>query len=97
VPWGAYGAEFAGTFGMVAWGLSAIVTGTYRDLWVYLLGPLGGAVAVALLWNAGATSSFRSVLCAKLFHTDRYRCHLADCHFTRYSPADEANRKERVS
>ena len=76
----------------------AVVTGMYRDLWVYFLGPLGGATAVALIWNAGATSSFRAVLCAKLFHTDRYRCHLDDCHFTRrHSPTDEANRKERVS
>jgi aquaporin Z len=29
----------------------AIVTGNYADLWVYLVGPILGAVAAALLWR----------------------------------------------
>ncbi|HSE14522.1 MAG TPA: aquaporin [Candidatus Deferrimicrobium sp.] len=73
----------------------AIVTDTYRDLWVYFVGPLGGATAVALLWKPTSTSGVRSVFCAKLFHTDRYRCHLPDCHFAeRHPSADGASRKE---
>ena len=73
----------------------AVVTDTYRDLWVYFLGPLGGAAAAALLWKSTIASGTRSVFCAKLFHTDRYRCHHIDCRFTgRQTSADGASRKE---
>ena len=61
----------------------AVVTDTFRNLWVYFLGPLGGAAAVAILWKPTIAAGVRSVFCAKLFHTDRYKCHLADCHFAR--------------
>ncbi len=57
----------------------ALVTGDYRDLWVYFAGPLGGAALAALLWKRGRTAHRRHPPCAKLFHTRRYRCHLADC------------------
>ncbi len=73
----------------------AVVTDHYRNLWVYFLGPLAGAAAVALLWKPGVAAGARSVLCAKLFHTDRYRCHLADCRFPeRRLPAGGASGKE---
>jgi aquaporin Z len=73
----------------------AVVTDTYRNLWVYFLGPLGGAAAVALLWKPAVAAGVRSVFCAKLFHTDRYACHLADCHFAGRPPSDDgASRKE---
>ena len=76
----------------------AVVTDTFRDLWVYFLGPLGGATAVALLWKPGVTAGVRSVFCAKLFHTDRYPCHLADRHFIGGLPSnDGASRKENLS
>ncbi len=65
----------------------AVVTETYRDLWIYFLGPLGGATAVALLWKPMATAGRRRLFCAKLFHTDRYRCHLADCRFSDRHPS----------
>jgi aquaporin NIP len=29
----------------------AIVTGNYADLWVYLVGPIAGAVVAALAWR----------------------------------------------
>ena len=73
----------------------AVVTDTYRDLWVYFLGPMGGAAAVALLWRPAVAAGVRSVFCAKLFHTDRYACHLADCRFAERHPSgDGATRKE---
>jgi aquaporin Z len=76
----------------------AVVTDTYRNLWVYFLGPLGGASAIALLWKPTVTAGARSVFCAKLFHTDRYRCHLADCHFAgRHTSVGGASRKEDLS
>ncbi|MHB1025083.1 MAG: MIP/aquaporin family protein [Desulfobacteria bacterium] len=75
----------------------AMVTGDYRNLWVYFLGPLGGAAAVALLWRPVIAAGVRSVFCAKLFHTDRYRCHLSDCRFAgRHPSAGVASRKEEL-
>jgi aquaporin Z len=76
----------------------AVVADNYRNLWVYFLGPLGGATAVALLWKPTVTAGLRSVFCAKLFHTDRHPCHFADCLFTgRHPSADGASRKEESS
>ena len=66
-----------------------------RDMALYstaqLLGGLAGAGFVKILWGGWA----RSVFCAKLFHTDRYRCHLADCRFAGSHPSvGVASRKE---
>lgn len=57
----------------------ALVTGDTRDLWIYFAGPLAGAALAASLWKRAGTR--RHPVCAKLFHTHRYRCHLADCRF----------------
>ena len=76
----------------------AVVMNDYRNLWVYFLGPLGGAAAVALLWRPVIAAGVRSVFCAKLFHTDRYRCHLADCRFAGGHPSvGVASRKEDLT
>ena len=75
----------------------AVVTDTYRHLWVYFLGPLGGAAVVALLWKPAVSAGVRSLFCAKLFHTDRYRCHLPDCRFAgRHPSVGVASRKEEL-
>lgn len=47
----------------------AVVTGIWRDFWVYVVGPLLGSV---LAWRAWALVP-RVVLTAKLFHDVRYR------------------------
>ncbi len=59
----------------------ALVTGDTRDLWVYFAGPLAGAALAALLWKRTGGRGRRHPVCAKLFHTHRYPCHLADCRF----------------
>ncbi len=73
----------------------AIVANDYRDLWVYFVGPLTGAAATAVLWKSVVSGWWRHPLCAKLFHTDRYPCHLADCRFPgRRDPVDPGPGKE---
>ncbi len=59
----------------------ALVTGDTRDLWVYFAGPLAGAALAAAIWKRAGVRSRRHPVCAKLFHTHRYPCHLADCRF----------------
>ncbi|MBA3429099.1 MAG: aquaporin [Actinobacteria bacterium] len=44
------------------------------DLWIYLLGPLAGALAAALLWRTGLCGA--GPVTAKLFHDPRYQCSL---------------------
>lgn len=46
-----------------------LVSGTWLDWWVYLAGPVMGALLVALLWRAGP----RLILTAKLVHDPAYR------------------------
>jgi aquaporin Z len=64
----------------------AVVTDTFRNLWVYFLGPLGGATAAALLWKPTDAAGARSVICAKLFHTDRHPCHFIGCRYAGRHP-----------
>jgi aquaporin Z len=46
-----------------------LVSGDWSDWWVYVVGPLLGALLVALLWRAVP----RIILTAKLFHDPKYR------------------------
>jgi aquaporin Z len=54
----------------------ALVAGVFTDIWVYLVGPIAGALAAVSLagWLNAAF-----VPCAKLFHTDEFACHFHDC------------------
>jgi aquaporin Z len=45
------------------------------DLWIYFVGPLVGALGVALLWRSTRPSMHPKT--AKLFHDRRYACSLA--------------------
>ncbi len=56
----------------------AVVTGRWSHFWIYALAPTLGAVLAAELF---ARSRHR-VRCAKLFHTDEYRCPFFDCQYT---------------
>jgi aquaporin Z len=51
----------------------ALLGGGLGVLWVYVAGPLIGALAVAVVWRLVG----RRPLTAKLFHDPRYRCVLA--------------------
>jgi hypothetical protein len=53
----------------------AIAFGDLKDLWLYLVAPIAGAVAVAVAWPASSRSSRPKT--AKLLHDPRYPCSLA--------------------
>jgi aquaporin Z len=54
---------------------SALSAGTWMDFWVYLVAPLLGMVAAALVYTACARArSAPPVHCAKLHHDNPYRC-----------------------
>jgi uncharacterized membrane protein len=54
----------------------AIMVPLYRDVWLYFVGPgLGALLAVAAYahqWGSGT-------VCAKLYHTEKYRCPFEQC------------------
>jgi aquaporin Z len=60
----------------------ALLTGTTRDQWLYLIAPLiGSLIAVNLVGFIFKSS--KDAGCAKLFHTERYRCIFLDCAYQR--------------
>lgn len=54
----------------------ALVGGVFTDFWVYLVGPVAGALAAVFVADR-VQAAF--VPCAKLFHTDEFACHFHDC------------------
>lgn len=56
----------------------SLLTNTYTDQWLYWLGPPVGAVLAVLLFVL-LVSKKNQGGCAKLFHTERYRCIFLDC------------------
>jgi len=50
----------------------AVAFGDLSDLWVYLIAPVAGALAVAVLWRCTRPSMHPKT--AKLFHDRRYPC-----------------------
>ncbi|MGW7257403.1 aquaporin [Streptomyces sp. NPDC054834] len=56
----------------------ALVGATWSGLWVYLLAPLAGALAAAVLYRRRR----HTVACGKLIHDDAYACHFLDCRYT---------------
>ncbi|HSS09861.1 MAG TPA: aquaporin [Acidimicrobiales bacterium] len=56
----------------------AIVGGTFTDLWIYFLGPIGGALLAVFVYRHRRAS----VACGKLFHTDAVECRFLDCQYT---------------
>lgn len=52
----------------------AVAFGDLSDLWLYLVSPVAGALAVAILWRRASPSMHPKT--AKLFHDPRYPCSL---------------------
>ncbi|MFQ5776684.1 MAG: aquaporin [Terriglobia bacterium] len=60
----------------------AVVTASFVHQWIYLLAPpLGALLAVGLFGRRGGAKT--QPLCAKLYHTERYRCIFANCAYHR--------------
>lgn len=61
----------------------ALLAGVFAHQWLYLAAPLLGAAAAAWLHGrlagTGPTDG-----CAKLYHTERYRCIFKDCAYSRF-------------
>ncbi len=60
----------------------AVLSVTFSDLWIYLLGPPAGALIAATVYRA----TRRSVPCAKLVHTEGYQCHFQNCAYRQKPP-----------
>ena len=61
----------------------AMLSGIFNDFWLYVVGPVCGAVlAVVLYRQIGGEKSGTG--CAKLHHTDRYSCLFAGCGYRRF-------------
>ena len=56
----------------------ALLTSVFDGFWLYCVGPVAGAVLAVFVhgWTFGARARAG---CAKLFHTERYRCIFTDC------------------
>jgi len=55
----------------------AIFSGIWEHHWIYWTAPIIGAQLAALAYRVAPRTA--PVLCCKLYHTDRYRCHHAAC------------------
>ena len=55
----------------------AIFSGIWEHHWIYWIAPILGAQLAALIYRI--MPRVGPVLCCKLHHTDRYRCHHAAC------------------
>ncbi len=54
----------------------AVMSATYRSLWVYLVAPPLGALVAAALYRGRQA---RTTLCAKLYHDNTYPCPFVAC------------------
>ncbi|PYR88520.1 MAG: hypothetical protein DMF84_27875 [Acidobacteria bacterium] len=68
----------------------AILVPLYRDVWIYFVGPcLGALIAVAAYvqqWGSGT-------VCAKLYHTEKYRCPFDQCGYRLVSAGETVMRE----
>jgi aquaporin Z len=70
----------------------AVAFSDFADLWLYLLAPTAGALAVALLWRQGRPSTLPKT--AKLFHDARYPSSLG-CELPAMPPDAPMSKKVR--
>jgi len=55
----------------------AVFSGVWEHHWIYWTAPIIGAQLAALAYRLAPRTA--PVLCCKLYHTDKYRCHHAAC------------------
>lgn len=55
----------------------AIFSGIWEHHWIYVAAPILGALLAAALYRYAPF--FGRVLCSKLYHTERYDCHMKNC------------------
>lgn len=61
----------------------ALLSSIYTHQWLYIVAPLIGAVAA--VWLHGRYAGHRPASgCAKLYHTERYRCIFSNCGYSRF-------------
>ena len=56
-----------------------------RDQWLYVVGPLGGALLAAVAYRNQVGAS---TVCAKLYHTARYQCAFDSCGYRRLTAGE---------
>jgi len=61
----------------------ALLASMFEHQWLYLVAPPAGA-AIAVWLHGRLAGSRPSTGCAKLFHTERYRCIFSDCGYSRF-------------
>lgn len=54
----------------------ALLVPLYKDQWIYVVGPVAGALLAAMAYQRGWAGS---TVCAKLYHTAAYPCPFASC------------------
>jgi len=54
----------------------ALLAPIYKDQWIYVVGPIAGALLAAVAYQHGCGGS---TVCAKLYHTAEYRCPFPTC------------------
>jgi aquaporin Z len=61
----------------------ALLAGVFENQWLYLVAPPAGA-ALAVWLHGRLTGARPAAGCAKLFHTERYRCIFNNCSYSRF-------------
>ena len=64
----------------------------WRDQWIYIVGPLGGALLAAVLYRRRIGEA---TVCAKLYHTEKYPCPF-DCGYRLVRAGDIVMREGEV-
>jgi CRP-like cAMP-binding protein len=74
----------------------ALLTQLYADQWVYLIAPLLGAL-LAVKLSSHFFGQKQRAGCAKLFHTERYKCIFAECVYTHVATGTVVLREGEVA
>jgi len=55
----------------------ALLTGESGYLWLYAIAPVSGSVLAAVSFSF--VKPMKELICSKLYHTKRYKCHMPNC------------------